>query len=63
METLGQKIRSLRMSNAYDINSMAKELGVNRTTIWQWENDRKKPTMKNRRKIAKLFKADVKELL
>lgn len=60
--TLGEKLRDLRTSNMYEIEEIAQMLGVNRTTVYLWEKDKNKPSMKYRRKLADFYNIDKQEL-
>lgn len=62
-ETLGERLKLLRISNAYEQKEIADLLGVNRITVYLWESDKSKPTMKYRRKLADLYNVSKKRLI
>lgn len=42
-KTLGEKIREVRQSLRMTQQEFAEEIGVERNTVWRWENDRQRP--------------------
>ena len=60
--TVGEKIKSLRLQHAMTMEEMSKALKTSVTQISKWEHDKAQPSAKSVRKIASLFKIDVKQL-
>lgn len=51
----GSQIKELRLKLLYTQSEFAKIIGVSITTIQFWEYDKKKPSMRNLRKINDLI--------
>lgn len=54
---------SLRKDKGYTLEDVGKKLGVGKSTISNWEHGRRKPSIENLKKIAKLFETTVDELI
>jgi DNA-binding XRE family transcriptional regulator len=54
--TYAQKIKKLRESLLITQQELADLLGVSIVTVNRWENGKYEPTMKEKRKLSKLFK-------
>jgi transcriptional regulator with XRE-family HTH domain len=54
-ESVGQRIRALRLANNLTQNEVAHQLGVSRSAITQWETDRSGQVRKNLERIAKVL--------
>ena len=61
--TFGQFIRNARELESLDTIEASAKLGVNRSTLFQWETDKIKPHKKHVRAIAELYGLDVKTLV
>jgi len=53
---IGDRIRLYRLQKGFYATDLAKELGVTKDTIWNWENHRTNPQGPKMRKILKLIK-------
>lgn len=51
----GTQIKELRLKLLYTQSEFAKIIGVSKTTIQFWEYNKKKPSMRNLRKINDLI--------
>lgn len=60
--TLGQKIKELRVRNAYTLENLANLSGLSIVTICVVENDKRVPSLSTLRKLADALDVDVKEL-
>ncbi len=54
-ETVGQRIRALRLANNLTQDEFADRLGVSRSAIAQWETDRAGQVRENLERIAKVL--------
>ncbi|MBI9008994.1 MAG: helix-turn-helix transcriptional regulator [Tenericutes bacterium] len=54
--TYAKKIKKLREVLLITQQELADLLGVSVVTVNRWENDKFQPTMKEKRKLVKLFK-------
>ena len=61
-ETLGQVLRRLRLERGLEQGELARKLRVLRNTVYEWENDRHRPSGKNMERLAKFFKISAKTL-
>lgn len=61
--TFGERIRKERELCSFSTEEASKELGVDRTTLYAWEMNKRKPSKKNVRKIAELYCVSVRELV
>lgn len=61
--TLAEKIRSLRVNNGYSISKVSRHVGVDRTTIYRWEEGRTTPTLASLTLLAQFYGIDVRKLL
>jgi len=55
-ETLGQFIKKLRLEKGLEQRELAKRLRVHPNTIYDWENDRKRPSERKLKTVAQFFK-------
>ena len=55
--TVGEKLRELRGNRSQTL--VAKELGISRTALFMYENDKRLPTPNIMSKIAKYYKKSV----
>lgn len=62
-ETVGGRIRAMRLANNLTQEDFANELGVSRSAIAQWETDRAGQVRENLERIAKVLKTSVGYLL
>lgn len=58
-----KKIRELRLEKGMSQLELAKQLGVERTTITKWENDCSNPRIDMLGKIAKVLNCKITDLL
>ncbi len=58
MESIGRKIKSLRVINNYSQESLGKELNIDRSMISRWENDAVMPSEDNLQHLCALFHVD-----
>jgi ribosome-binding protein aMBF1 (putative translation factor) len=61
-ETLGQFLKKLRLEKGLEQRELVKKLRVNKSSVYEWENDRKKPSRQNVEKLARFFKISIKRL-
>ena len=54
-ESVGQRIRALRLANNLTQDEFAQQLGVSRSAIAQWETDRAGQVRENLERIAKVL--------
>ena len=55
-KTLGQLLRKLRLEKGLEQKELARRLGVSDTSVYNWENGRKRPSGKSRERLARFFK-------
>jgi DNA-binding transcriptional regulator YiaG len=55
-ETLGQFLRKLRLEKGLEQWELARKLHVHRNTVCEWENERKRPSEKKLKTLARFFK-------
>lgn len=58
-ETVGERIRAMRLANKMTQEDFAAKLGVSRSAIAQWETDRAGQVRANMERIAKVLKTSV----
>jgi DNA-binding XRE family transcriptional regulator len=61
-ETLGQFLKKLRLEKGLEQKELAKRLRVHRNTVYEWENDRKGPSIKGMERLARFFEVRAKIL-
>jgi len=61
-ETLGQSLRKLRLEKGLEQRELARKLRVHGNTVYEWENDRNKPSGRSMERLAKFFKISRKTL-
>jgi DNA-binding transcriptional regulator YiaG len=61
-ETLGQLIKKLRIERGLEQRELARRLRVNKNSVCEWENDRKKPSRMSMRRLVKFFNIRAKRL-
>ena len=49
-------VRKLRRKKGLEQWELAKKLKVHRNTVYEWENDRNKPSGKSMERLARFFK-------
>ena len=61
MKFYSDKFKAARQSRRYTIEQLSRDIGVTRATIWNWENDKRKPNETMVRKLAGILevKTDV----
>lgn len=52
----GKQIKDIRLAKSLTQTEFAKKIGVSKTTICLWENDIKKPSIKNTKNIVTFCK-------
>lgn len=61
-KTLGQFLRKLRLEKGFELKQLAKRLRVHRNTVYEWENDRHKPSGEGMERLARFFEISRKAL-
>lgn len=61
--TLAEKIRSLREKNGYSISKLSRHVGIDRTSIYRWEEGITTPTLASLTLLAQFYGIDVRGLL
>jgi len=61
--SLAEKIRSLRERNGYSISKLSRHAGIDRTSIYRWEEGITTPTLANLTLLAQFYGIDVRGLL
>ncbi len=61
--TLAEKIRSLRKKNGYSISRLSRHIGIDRTSIYRWEEGFTTPTLASLTLLAQFYGIDVHKLL
>jgi transcriptional regulator with XRE-family HTH domain len=61
--TLAEKIRNLREKNGYSISKLSRHVGVDRTSIYRWEEGRTTPTLASLTLLAQFYGIDVRRIL
>ncbi len=62
-DSIGKKIKSLRENSGLEAQKLASELSVGKSTLSNWENDRRTPDTDTLIKIANYFEVSVDYLL
>jgi len=60
--TLGQFLSKVRLEKRLELKQLAKRLRVQRNTVYDWENDRNVPSIKNMERLARFFRVSAKSL-
>lgn len=60
---LAEKIRSLRERHGYSISKLSRHAGIDRTSIYRWEEGITTPTLANLTLLAQFYGIDVRGLL
>jgi transcriptional regulator with XRE-family HTH domain len=55
-KTLGQLLKKLRLEKELEQRELIKKLRVNKNSVYEWENDRKKPSRESMERLAKFFR-------
>lgn len=63
METFGDKIRTLRVTNALTLREVSEKLGIDISTLGKIEKNNRSANKDLIKKIANLYKVEEKELL
>jgi transcriptional regulator with XRE-family HTH domain len=53
---LGQFLKKLRLEKGLEQRELARKLRVNKNSVCEWENERKKPSRESRERLARFFK-------
>ena len=59
-ETLGSRIKRLRVARGHTMRGLAERVGVSKPTLWKWEGDQVRPRHETMQRLAK--ELDVTEL-
>ncbi len=59
----GEKIRELRISNAYTQAQLAEKVGVDTSAVSLWENDINEPKGSNIARLARVFRVSADYIL
>lgn len=59
-ETLGSRIKRLRIARGFTMRGLAEQVGVSKPTLWKWEGDQVRPRHETMRRLAQAL--DVSEL-
>lgn len=59
-ETLGSRIKRLRVTRGHTMRGLAERVGVSKPTLWKWEGDQVRPRHETMQRLAK--ELDVTEL-
>lgn len=51
-ETLGSRIKRLRVSKGHTMRGLAQKVGVSKPTLWKWEGDQVRPRHETMQKLA-----------
>lgn len=62
-ETFGMRLRRLRTERAISQSHLARQLGVSKVTVWNWEKDTSTPRSQSLELLAEIFRCTVRELL
>jgi transcriptional regulator with XRE-family HTH domain len=62
-ETLGERLRCIRIARKMTLAQLAEELGVSRPTIWSWESGRTVPRKNNLQALLETMNASENELI
>ena len=62
-KTLGERIASYRKENNMQTTTLSRELGISRTTLYQWEHDKVIPKLDDIIKIANALSISVYKLI
>lgn len=54
-ETLGSRVKKLRLSNGLNLDQLAKKVNVTRQAVAKWESDRSQPKVKQLQGLARHF--------
>lgn len=58
-ESLGQRLRRLRLEHGHEQSQLADQLGVSKVTIWNWERDKARPRSHSLKLLAELYGCSV----
>ena len=51
-ETLGQRIKRLRIADGLSMRAFAEQIGVSKPTLWKWEGDQVRPRHETMQRLA-----------
>ena len=57
------KPKEIREKKKIKAKDVAKELGISRITLWQWENGKRSPSIESVTKLAKLYKCSINDIV
>jgi DNA-binding XRE family transcriptional regulator len=55
-ETFGQLLRKLSLKKGLEQRELARKLRVHKNTVYEWENDRKGPSIKSMERLVQFFR-------
>ncbi|MEY8379518.1 helix-turn-helix transcriptional regulator [Ileibacterium valens] len=61
--SFASRIRTLRKSNGLTMQELADELSISKAAVSQWENSGVVPRLDQLRKLSKLFRVSIEELV
>lgn len=61
-ETLGGRIKRLRVAHGFTMRGLADAVGVSKPTLWKWEGDQVRPRHDTMRRLAELLQVSELEL-
>ncbi|WP_095011013.1 helix-turn-helix transcriptional regulator [Tsuneonella mangrovi] len=62
-ETFGMRLRRLRLARSINQAHLARQLGVSKVTVWNWEKDGSHPRTASLEQLAEIFECSVQELM
>ena len=63
MSTLGERIRTMRLSRGLNQVDLAKMVGVSRSTVTMWETDQRRPALEMFDALADVFNVPISAIL
>jgi transcriptional regulator with XRE-family HTH domain len=61
--TFGSRLRTLRKQRRFTLVGLARQIGVSRPTVWNWERDAVRPRKKSIRAVASVLGVTENELV
>lgn len=62
-ETLGSRIKRLRVTRGHTMRGLAERVGVSKPTLWKWEGDQVRPRHETMQRLAKELEVSELELV
>lgn len=63
MDTLGNRIRTMRMTRSLSQQDLADQIGVSRSAVGNWENDAREPNLEMLNALADVFNVSFHDLV